>query len=198
MRTADLKLFPVAFWWAVGIASLLSLARFTPAFLVMKGHAVGIDPAFLPAILMTMHLVYAIASYPFGLLADRIERRWQLALGASVLIASDVVLMVSASPAMVALGAGVWGLQFAITQGLLAAAVADNAPRKLRGTAFGILDVTNGLATFAASSTAGLFWALASSDWAFAFSAAVGGLAIVALSWQPVTARHRTSWPTRK
>ncbi|HVV62091.1 MAG TPA: MFS transporter, partial [Pseudolabrys sp.] len=181
MQVADLKLFPAAFWWAVGIAGLLSLARFTPAFLVMKGHAIGIDAAFLPAILTVMHLSYAMTSYPFGVLADRVPRRRQLIFGAGVLVASDIVLATAESALAISLGAAAWGLQLAITQGLLAAAVADSAPARLRGTAFGILDVTNSLSVFAASSAAGLFWTFASPDWTFGFSATVGALAIVTL-----------------
>jgi MFS family permease len=43
----------------------------------------------------------------------------------------------------------------AVTQGLLAASVADAAPVTLRGTAFGIYDLSVGFATFVASAVAG-------------------------------------------
>ncbi|MBO0754710.1 MAG: hypothetical protein J2P54_02535 [Bradyrhizobiaceae bacterium] len=46
------------------IASLLSLARFSPAFLVLKARDIGVDAAFVPMMLVVMHLVYSLAAYP--------------------------------------------------------------------------------------------------------------------------------------
>jgi hypothetical protein len=46
----------------------------------------------VPAILVAMYLVYSLAAYPFGMLADRADRNLQLAAGAAVLLAADVVL----------------------------------------------------------------------------------------------------------
>ena len=83
LRPGELTRFTRAFWWAVGVASLLSLARFSYAFLVLKAHHIGVDPAYVPIMLVVMHLVYAMAAYPFGRLADRADRRLQLALGAA-------------------------------------------------------------------------------------------------------------------
>lgn len=79
----DTDIFCLAFlaahyWWAVTIASLLSLVRFSPAFLVLKAHSIGIDATFVPIMLILMHLVYVAAAYPFGILADRIDRQLQM------------------------------------------------------------------------------------------------------------------------
>ena len=123
-----LALFPRAFWWAVAIASVLSLARFSQAFLVLKAHDIGIDPAFVPAVLVLMYVVYALAAYPFGILADRIDRRLQLGLGAVLLICADIILAGASAVWATALGVVLWGLQMAVTQGLLSASVADAAP----------------------------------------------------------------------
>jgi MFS family permease len=56
------------------------------------------------------------------------------------------------------LGVGLWGLHMGMTQGLLAAMVADTAPEDLRGTAFGLFNLVSGLAMLAASVLAGLLW----------------------------------------
>jgi MFS family permease len=142
-----------------GSPGLLSLARFSAAFLVLKAHNIGVDAAFVPILLIPMHLVYPGAAYPFGVLADRIDRRLQLAFGAAVLIAANLMLASATMAWMAAIGAGLWGLQMAITQGLLSASVADAAPVTLRGTAFGIYDLVIGAATFTANSAAGGLWA---------------------------------------
>jgi MFS family permease len=181
IRAADWRRFPAAFWWWIGIAGLLSLARFSQAFLVLKAHAVGVDAAFVPIVIVITHTVYAAAAYPFGVLADRLDRRIQLAAGIAVLIAADLVLMRAASFEATALGAMLWGLQLAVTQGLLAAAVADAAPAELRGTAFGVYELAVGLATFAAGAGAGALWAAGGAAFAFGAGAVVAAGAMVAL-----------------
>jgi predicted MFS family arabinose efflux permease len=104
LRRSDLALFAGPFWWAISIAGLLSLARFSAAFLVLKAHNVGVDAAFVPIVLILMHLVYAGVAYPFGVLADRIDRRLQLVFGAAVLIAANLVLASATMAWMAAIG----------------------------------------------------------------------------------------------
>jgi MFS family permease len=186
IRRSDLASFPPPFWWAIAIASLLSLARFSYAFLVLKAHAIGIDAAFVPMTLVLMHVVYAAAAYPFGVLADHIDRRLQLALGAVVLIAANIVLAGAEGIWLNAFGVALWGLQLAVTQGLLSATVADAAPEHLRGTAFGIYELTIGLATFIASAGAGALWVLGGPGLAFGMSAVISAAAVLLLSLRPM------------
>jgi MFS family permease len=187
LRRSDFAQFTGAFWWAIAIASLLSLARFSHAFLILKASSIGIDAAYVPMMMILMHLCYAITAYPFGILADHINRRLQLMLGAVVLIGADLVLATATAAWLAMAGAVLWGLQLAITQGLLAASVADAAPVAQRGAAFGIYDLVIGAATFVASVVAGLLWSLGSPAWAFGFSALIGTTAIVVLSIRPAS-----------
>ena len=74
---------------------------------------------------------------PFGIVADHMDRRLQLGIGAAVLVSADIVLAVAPVTWMSVAGAALWGLQMAVTQGPLLASVGDAAPGELRGTAFG-------------------------------------------------------------
>lgn len=186
IRLIDLTRFPNSFWWAIAIASLLSLARFSQAFLVLKTHDVGVDPAYVPIILVLMHVVYAAAAYPFGVLADHIERRVQLGMGALTLICASVTLAAADTLLMTVFGAALWGLQMAVTQGLLSASVADAAPENLRGTAFGIYELAVGLATFVASTAAGILWMVSGPTLTFGISAVVAAAAVLALLLRPM------------
>ena len=56
------------------------------------------------------------------------------------------------------IGIALWGLHLGMTQGLLAALVADEAPDNLRGTAFGVFNCVSGIALLAASTLAGALW----------------------------------------
>jgi hypothetical protein len=92
IRRGDVVLLTAPFWWAISIAAIFSLARFSPAFLVLKAHDVHVDAALVPFVLVVMYLAYCAASYPFGILADRMNRRVQLGIGAIILIGADLAL----------------------------------------------------------------------------------------------------------
>ena len=143
--------------------------------------------------LVLMHVVYAVAAYPFGVLADHIDRRLQLGIGAAILIGADIVLATTNVGWMTAIGAGLWGLQMAVTQGLLSASVADAAPVTLRGTAFGIYDLSVGFATFIASAAAGTLWMVGGPPLAFGFSGLIAAAAILLLLFQPIPKAVRFS-----
>lgn len=107
---------PSLFWWIVAIAALLELARFSQAFLLLKAKDVGVEPALIPVFLVLMSAVYGVTAYPCGVLADRIDRRLQLAAGAIVLAGSHVVLATADSALGAASGAALWGLQMGVTR----------------------------------------------------------------------------------
>ena len=186
IRRSDLALLTVPFWWAIAIAAIFSLARFSPAFLALKAHDVHVDAAFVPIILVAMYLAYCAASYPFGILADRINRHLQLGIGAITLIAADLTLAGARTVWMTVLGAALWGLQMGMTQGLLSAAIADAAPERLRGTAFGIYDLAVGASTFVASAGAGTLWMLAGPSGTFVAGASLAAGAIMILLLRPI------------
>jgi MFS family permease len=188
LRLKDIGSFSASFWWSIVIASLLALSRCSQAFLVLKANHVGIDPAFVPLILVLTHAIYSATAYPFGILADRLDRRIQLGLGIVILLAAHLVLATAATIELTAMGAAFWGLQLAVTQGLLAASVADAAPDDRRGTAFAVFDLAVGAATFVASAGAGALWVMGGPSLAFAAGACVAGSAMVVLLFSPVAA----------
>jgi MFS family permease len=175
----DFKRLPAIFWWLVAITATLELARFSQAFLLLKARDVGVEAAWVPAFLILMSTVYGLTAYPCGILADHANRRRQLGAGVVALLCCHLVLAVAATAWMSALGAVLWGLQMGITQGLVAAAIADAAPDDLRGTAFGIYYFADGVASLLASSGAGILWSMGGAGLAFGAGAAVA--AIVAL-----------------
>ena len=76
-----------------------------------------------------------------------------------------------------------------MTQGLLAALVADAAPADLRGTAFGVFNLVSGVAMLLASVVAGLLWDWLGPGATFTAGAAFAGLTLLALgafgAWGP-------------
>lgn len=158
LRLADVKRLSVAFWTVVGIAMILTLARFSEAFLILRSQNVGLPTTLAPVIMVVMNIVYAITAYPAGVLSDRFGRTGLLALGIVCLIVADLVLALGTSITLVMAGVVFWGLHMALTQGLFASLIADTAPDDLRGTAFGVFNFAGGIAMLVASVLAGGLW----------------------------------------
>ena len=146
------------YWWVVIIGASFTLARFSEAFLVLRAQQAGIAMALVPLVMVAMNVVYAASAYPFGKLSDRVSHKRLLIAGLLVLIAADVLLSLSANIVALFSGIALWGIHMGITQGLLAAMVAEAAPADLRGTAFGFFNLMTGMAMLTSSVIAGLLW----------------------------------------
>lgn len=182
LSRAELRRLPPAYWWVVGISAVFTVARFSEAFLVLRAQELGLMLAWIPAVLVVMNVVYALSSYPVGVLADRIGRQGLLAAGFALLVVADLVLAQIGGLAGLALGVALWGLHMGMTQGLLAAMVADAAPAELRGTAFGVFNLASGLALLVASALAGGLWDAFGARATFLSGAAFAALALAGLA----------------
>ncbi len=158
LRFADARRLPRNYVIVVAIAGVLTLARFSEAFLVLRAHNVGLSNAMAPLVMVVMSIVYAVASYPAGAAADRGQGPNLLSVGLITLFAADLMLAGAKGPGMVLVGAALWGLHMGLTQGLLAALVAASAPADMRGTAFGVFNLVCGIALLIASGLAGWLW----------------------------------------
>ena len=155
---ASARRLPVRYWRVVAVGAVFTLARFSEAFLILRAQDVGLAIGYVPVVMIAMNAVYALAAYPAGVAADSRSPRGLLVLGLAVLLAADVVLAAAHAPWQVLAGTLLWGLHMALTQGLFAKLVADNAPADLRGTAFGIFNLVTGGALIVASVLAGVLW----------------------------------------
>ena len=178
IRRDNLARLSTAYWSVVLIGAVFTLARFSEAFLVLRAQQTGIPTALVPLVMVAMGLVYSLTAYPFGKLSDRVSHRKMLASGLAVLVAADLVIASSQSWTSLFVGVALWGVHMGMTQGLLAAMVADTAPADLRGTAFGFFNLVSGVALLAASVIAGLLWDRLGASWTFYAGA---GFSLVAL-----------------
>ena len=158
LRLTDIKTLSPAYWAVVTVGAVLTLARFSEAFLVLRASGTGLAVTFVPLVLIVMNIAYATSAYPAGVWSDRAGRRVVLLVGVAVLVLADVVLAIASTIWLVMVGVFLWGLHMGLTQGLLATMVTDTAPANLRGIAFGAFNLVSGVAMLAASVLAGLLW----------------------------------------
>ena len=178
---SSLKSLGGHYWLIVGLGAVLTLARFSEAFLVLRAQDLGVALALVPAVLVIMNVAYAAVAYPAGVAADRGRRDALLFWGLSALVASDLLIAWTVSfPAFFA-GIALWGVHMGLTQGLLSTLVANAAPADLRGTAFGVFHLVSGVALLAASVLAGWLWSAYGAAATFYAGAAFTALALAGL-----------------
>lgn len=163
------------------VGVLVTLARFSEAFLILRSSDAGVPVWLAPIVLVVMNVVYTSSSLPAGRIGDRIGRLSVLALGCAVLVLSEIVLVFATAPLPLAIGIALWGLHMGLSQGLIAAYVAATAPADLRGTAFGIFHLATGVAVLMASLGAGLLWDAYGAEMTFAVGAVFAVSALFAL-----------------
>ena len=164
------------------VGFLFTLARFSEAFLILKGIDIGLSEAMSPLTLAIFNLAYVALAYPAGALSDRMSPRAILLAGMGVLIAGNLVLAETNSFVGLVVGVTLWGAHMALTQGIFARMIADSAPEQLRATSFGAFWFVTGIATLLASLGAGWLWDREGSSATFLTSAAVAGAALAMLS----------------
>ena len=176
---ATLRRLGRAFWSVTALGAVFTLARFSEAFLILRAQDLGLAVAFAPLVLVGMNVVYSVAAYPAGRLADRIPPQRLLLAGIATLVVADIVLAFASGLGALAAGVALWGLHMGLTQGVLATMVAQAAPAELRGTAFGAFNLASGVALLAASALAGALWHYVGPDATFMAGAAVAAIAAI-------------------
>ncbi len=169
------------FWMVMAIAAAILVARISDAFLVLRGSELGLSLMFIPLVLVVYNGVDTLSSYPSGWLSDRLGRKGLLGASLVALAISLGILAFNAGLLAFWVALVFYGLHMALSQSVLSSFVADAAPAPLRGTAFGMLGLVSGLATFFASLIIGLGWEKFGAQDVFAAGAVVAVLALLGL-----------------
>lgn len=183
LHMSELRQMGRGFWTVVAIGGVFALARFSEAFLILRGSEVGLSAAYVPLVLVAMNVAYAAVAAPVGGLSDKIGREQLLALSLVILIVSDVVLALFGNVIGLIAGAMLWGVHMGFSQGVLAALVADTAPEELRGTAFGVFNLVTGVGLLLASIVAGSLWNWIGAEATFLTGAGFAAVCLGALTF---------------
>ena len=180
LKLQEIALLGRPYWLVVGAGAVFTLARFSEAFLVLRAQGGGLAIGLAPAVIAAMSIVFAASAYPAGRIQDKTGARPLLLAGLAALIAADLLLGFGQSLAAIFAGIALWGLHLGLTQGVLAALVAISAPKRLRGTAFGLFGLVTGLFSLLASILAGMLWVKLGATATFAAGAGFAAVALLA------------------
>lgn len=179
IHPSELTRLGPAYWRLVVVGTVLTLARFSEAFLILRVQDLGVAATLVPLVLVVMNLVYGLAAYPVGALSDRKDPKMLLCVGFGVLVAADLTLAAAPNLWVGMFGVALWGLHMGMTQGLLASLVASAVPSERRGTAFGVFNLAGGLALLLASILAGALWQSFGPGSTFLVGAALTAMGLV-------------------
>lgn len=189
----DARQLPLAYWLLLILTAVVTLARMTDALLVLRAQENGLPLAWIPLVLMVYSAAYALSVWPVGLAAERVGQRGLLVTGILCLAASQGLLAETTTTGLWFWpGIILWGLHMGLTQGLLAARVAQLAPQALRGTSFGLFHLATGVMQLLAGAGFGWLWVVYSAGTAFQVAALIS-LASLPLLWLTLRPRELKS-----
>jgi predicted MFS family arabinose efflux permease len=161
------------------VASIFTLGHFGYAFLLLRARDVGFSDERAILLYVLFYVVYTLGSVPFGMLSDRIGRKPVIAAGYAFFGLISLGLVLISSTAGVAAFFAVYGIFFAMIDGVQRAFVVDLAPAGLRATALGTFHTSIGLAALPGGYIAGTLWDRISPRATFGYGLA---LSIVSLA----------------
>jgi MFS family permease len=171
-----------AVWAVIGVASVIMLARFSEAFVLLKSLEAGFTPTWVPLAMVIMHAVYGLAAYPVGRLSDRIGTTGLLLWSLTFLVGAHLVLAFASTVWVFILGTVLWGLHMGFSQGLLGAMMAGATPDGLKGSAFGTFNLMTGVVVLVGNTAAGWVWQSFGSEMPFLLGAGLSLLAMLLLT----------------
>ncbi|MCL5019021.1 MAG: MFS transporter [Patescibacteria group bacterium] len=163
------------------ISFIFSLGNFSDGFLVLKAQNIGISLLGIFILLAFFEFFSAIVALPAGSYSDHHERRKILGFGWLIFSAAYLGFGSAQNLWQMIPLFMIYGVYYGITQGVAKAIIADFVPHSRQGLAFGLYNMTVGVALLPASVIAGFLWQTFSPVVAFYFGAVLSLLAAFSL-----------------
>jgi MFS family permease len=154
----SLKGFPRGYKMLLVVVAVFTLGNSSDAFLLLRAQNLGMQPYLIPLLWMVFNVVYSAVSTPGGMLSDRIGRKKTLLIGFVLYGLIYVGFGFAEQLVYTWLLIAAYGVFYGLTQGCMSAYVADFAPPEMKGTAFGVYHMTDGISKLFASVIFGVIW----------------------------------------
>lgn len=154
-RVRDL---PGRYWRVTAVLVAFGLVNFPDALLLLRLNEIGFSVVEVILAYVTYNAVYAVSSFPAGLLADRIGRLPVFGIGLVFFAVGYAGLGLTTDPLLAWLLIGSYGLFTGCTDGVSKAWVSSLVESDLQGSAQGMFQGLSGFAVLGAGIWAGLLW----------------------------------------
>jgi MFS family permease len=163
------------------VVLVFTLGNSSDAFLLLRASDAGITEAHIPILWMVLSVVKAVTGIPGGYVSDKIGRKRVIIAGWAVYAAIYVAFAFVTTSSGIWLLFGLYGIYFGLTEGAERALVADLVTEDRRGTAYGLFNLTVGVAALPSSIVFGFVWQYAGFEYAFGMGAGFALLASIML-----------------
>jgi MFS family permease len=155
---AGVRRLPGRYWRVVAFLVAFSLANFPDALLLLRLNEIGFSVAGVVLAYVGYNAVYAAASYPAGLLADRFTRPTVFGVGLVFFAVGYLGLGITTDTVTAWLLIGVYGVFTACYDGVGKAWISTLVGADLQSSAQGVFLGASGFAVLFAGLWAGLLW----------------------------------------
>ncbi|OMC41742.1 MFS transporter [Mycobacterium sp. GA-1841] len=155
---ARLRDLPGRYWRVTAVLVAFGLLNFPDALLLLRLNEIGFSVVEVILAYVTYNAVYAISSFPAGLLADRIGRLPVFGIGLVFFAIGYAGLGLTTDPLLAWLLIGAYGLFTGCTDGVGKAWISALVGSDLQGSAQGVFQGLSGFAVLGAGVWAGLAW----------------------------------------
>lgn len=171
-----------AFWAIIIVNLVFMLARMNEQFLILRCLDQFVsDISLAPTVMIVMNCGAILASYPIGLLGDKLNRTKMMFIAVIFLCLSDSVMYLADTCFMMYAGIFLWGLQVGASQNVFYSLIAEKVPSNLRGTGLGVYWFVNAVASLFADNIAGIVAHFYSTKHVFITSGVAAVLSLIVL-----------------
>lgn len=155
------------------LITIFSLVNSSDVFLILKSKNIsGSDTVAISGYIF-YNIIYAMSSYPMGILSDRIGKKKVFMIGLLIFSAVYFGFASLNSFALIWILFALYGIYASSTEGVLKAWVSDLVPDQSRGSAIGLITMSSSIAMMVGSIFAGFLWDNFGSQVPFYLSSAV-------------------------
>ncbi|MGE5695688.1 MAG: MFS transporter [Candidatus Sericytochromatia bacterium] len=155
---AGVRQLPGRYWRVAAVLVAFSLVNFPDALLLLRLNEIGFDVAGVVLAYVGYNAVYALASYPAGLLADKFTPATVFGIGLVFFAIGYIGLGLTTDIAAAWLLIGVYGVFTACYDGVGKAWISTLMPAELQSSGQGLFQGFSGFAILFAGLWAGLLW----------------------------------------
>ena len=158
----NLKLF-------IAASSVFALGHFGYAFLLLRAKNIGLTDDMTILMYVLFYVVYTLFITPSGILSDKIGRKPVLAMGYLIFAITSLGLIYTSDLYGILLFFVIYGIFYAMVDGVQRAFVVDLAPKHLKATALGTFHTAVGLVALPGGYIAGMLWDKISPEATFVY-----------------------------